>query len=204
MTSSRCHSESVYYSYGNPLPMEFGMDEEVITEPVDSSRVRDSILVTIRFRSLSERECHRGDEIAWYADGDKIVRNEYNPATAYAFDRVFGPHTNSNEVYEVAAKPVVKAAMESFWETNILLVSYHWLSKMFSALSKSLSRSVIIVVGFCFSKFFLILFSDVLESPACLALECGIQTVINELKNNLTFDSNVKASACLVKCSLLC
>ncbi|XP_040869524.1 kinesin-like protein KIN-7D, mitochondrial [Glycine max] len=85
MTSSRCHSESVYYSYGNPLPMEFGMDEEVITEPVDSSRARDSILVTIRFRSLIERECHRGDEIAWYADGDKIVRNEYNPATAYAF-----------------------------------------------------------------------------------------------------------------------
>ncbi|KAG4906884.1 hypothetical protein JHK86_055368 [Glycine max] len=87
MTSSRCHSESVYYSYGNPLPMEFGMDEEVITEPVDSSRARDSILVTIRFRSLIERECHRGDEIAWYADGDKIVRNEYNPATAYAFDQ---------------------------------------------------------------------------------------------------------------------
>lgn len=33
----------------------------------------------------SEREYQRGDEIAWYADGDKIVRNEYNPATAYAF-----------------------------------------------------------------------------------------------------------------------
>ncbi|KAH1141463.1 hypothetical protein AAZX31_12G036900 [Glycine max] len=112
MTPSRGHSESVYYGYGNPSPVEFGMDEEVITEPVDSSRARDSISVTIRFRPLSEREYHRGDEIAWYADGDKIVRNEYNPATAYAFDRVFGPHTNSDEVYEVAAKPVVKAAME--------------------------------------------------------------------------------------------
>lgn len=33
----------------------------------------------------SEREFQRGDEIAWYADGDKIVRNEYNPVTAYAF-----------------------------------------------------------------------------------------------------------------------
>ena len=33
----------------------------------------------------SEREFQRGDEIAWYADGDKLVRNEYNPATAYAF-----------------------------------------------------------------------------------------------------------------------
>ncbi|XP_028220861.1 kinesin-like protein KIN-7D, mitochondrial isoform X1 [Glycine soja] len=163
MTSSRCHSESVYYSYGNPLPMEFGMDEEVITEPVDSSRVRDSILVTIRFRSLSERECHRGDEIAWYADGDKIVRNEYNPATAYAFDRVFGPHTNSNEVYEVAAKPVVKAAMESFWETNILLVSYHWLSKMFSALSKR--KRVLIRVSY------LEIYNE--HKPAGYITQCG-------------------------------
>lgn len=33
----------------------------------------------------SEREYQKGDESAWYADGDKIVRNEYNPATAYAF-----------------------------------------------------------------------------------------------------------------------
>ncbi|KAK7404406.1 hypothetical protein VNO78_05282 [Psophocarpus tetragonolobus] len=111
MTPSRVHSESINYGYGDPSPVEFGMDE-VITEPVDSSRARDSISVTIRFRPLSEREYQRGDDIAWYADGDKIVRNEYNPATAYAFDRVFGPHTNSDEVYEVAAKPVVKAAME--------------------------------------------------------------------------------------------
>lgn len=27
-------------------------------------------------------------------------------------DKVFGPHATSQEVYEVAAKPVVKAAME--------------------------------------------------------------------------------------------
>ncbi|KEH30458.1 kinesin-like protein KIN-7D, mitochondrial isoform X2 [Medicago truncatula] len=103
LTPSRSQSESNYFdvhSYGSPV------------EEVDSSTPRDSISVTIRFRPLSEREYHRGDEIAWYADGDKIVRNEFNPATAYAFDKVFGPHTNSDEVYEVAAKPVVKAAME--------------------------------------------------------------------------------------------
>ncbi|XP_058756774.1 kinesin-like protein KIN-7D, mitochondrial [Vicia villosa] len=86
--------------------------EEVIAESHDSSSPGDSISVTIRFRPLSEREYQRGDEIAWYADGDKIVRNEYNPVTAYAFDRVFGPHTNTDEVYEVAGRPVVKAAME--------------------------------------------------------------------------------------------
>ncbi|KAJ1440955.1 P-loop containing nucleoside triphosphate hydrolase [Sesbania bispinosa] len=106
-------TEPAYYGYGSSPPsMDYGMEEVVIAEPLDSSTSRDSISVTIRFRPLSEREYHRGDEIAWYADGDKIVRNEYNPATAYAFDRVFGPHTTSDEVYEVAAKPVVKAAME--------------------------------------------------------------------------------------------
>ncbi|XP_057456471.1 kinesin-like protein KIN-7D, mitochondrial [Lotus japonicus] len=115
---SRSESSTFYAAYdcgggggGGSSTLEFGM-EDVIAEPVDSSRSSDSISVTIRFRPLSEREYQRGDEIAWYADGDKFVRNEYNPATAYGFDRVFGPHTITDEVYEVAAKPVVKAAME--------------------------------------------------------------------------------------------
>ncbi|CAJ1973042.1 unnamed protein product [Sphenostylis stenocarpa] len=114
MTPSRGRTESTYNGsrgYAGRSPVALGA-EELIADPLDSSRSGDSISVTIRFRPLSEREYQRGDEIAWYADGDKIVRNEYNPATAYAFDRVFGPHTNSEEVYEVAAKPVVKAAME--------------------------------------------------------------------------------------------
>ncbi|CAK8569290.1 unnamed protein product [Lathyrus sativus] len=113
-TPSRGRSESTNYGsrgYRDRSPVVFGA-EELIVDPVDTSRSADSISVTIRFRPLSEREYNKGDEIAWYADGDKIVRNEYNPATAYAFDRVFGPHTISDEVYEVAAKPVVKAAME--------------------------------------------------------------------------------------------
>ncbi|KAL8540178.1 hypothetical protein ACS0TY_001670 [Phlomoides rotata] len=90
------------------------MEEQLIGEPMESpQRSGDSISVTIRLRPLSEREYHKGDEIAWYADGDKItVRNEYNPMTAYAFDRVFEPHTITQEVYEVAARPVVKAAMD--------------------------------------------------------------------------------------------
>ncbi|GAB4859721.1 hypothetical protein Ancab_011199 [Ancistrocladus abbreviatus] len=54
----------------------------------------------------------KGNQITWYLDGDKIVRSEYNPATAYAFDKVFGPNATSEKVYEVAARPVVKAAME--------------------------------------------------------------------------------------------
>lgn len=33
----------------------------------------------------SAREINKGDEIAWYADGDYTVRNEYNPSIAYGF-----------------------------------------------------------------------------------------------------------------------
>jgi hypothetical protein len=33
----------------------------------------------------SPREMSKGDEVAWYADGDNLVRNEYNPSIAYAF-----------------------------------------------------------------------------------------------------------------------
>ncbi|KAK9987974.1 hypothetical protein SO802_028213 [Lithocarpus litseifolius] len=116
MTPSRSRSDSMYSGprgYNGRSPVGFPSDD-LIAEPLEVVRSGsgDSISVTIRFRPLSEREYQRGDEISWYADGDKIVRNQYNPATAYAFDRVFGPHTASQEVYDVAAKPVVKAAME--------------------------------------------------------------------------------------------
>ncbi|KAF3435772.1 hypothetical protein FNV43_RR22864 [Rhamnella rubrinervis] len=114
LTPSRGRSDSMQYGsqgYGSRTPVGLA-SEELMLESLDTPRSGDSISVTIRFRPLSEREYQRGDEIAWYADGDKIVRNEYNPPTAYAFDKVFGPHTASHEVYEVAAKPVVKAAME--------------------------------------------------------------------------------------------
>ncbi|KAI5673183.1 hypothetical protein M9H77_13547 [Catharanthus roseus] len=113
MTPSRSRSDSMYSrGYNNRSPVDFPSADELLAEPVDMSKSGDSISVTIRFRPMSEREYQRGDEIAWYADGDKIVRNEYNPATAYAFDRVFGPNTSTQDVYEVAARPVVKAAME--------------------------------------------------------------------------------------------
>ncbi|XP_010647681.1 kinesin-like protein KIN-7D, mitochondrial isoform X2 [Vitis vinifera] len=114
ITPSRGRVDSMYAGprgYGSRTPVAFASDE-LIGELIDVPRSGDSISVTIRFRPLSEREFQRGDEIAWFADGDKIVRNEYNPATAYAFDRVFGPSTGSQDVYDVAARPVVKAAME--------------------------------------------------------------------------------------------
>ena len=42
-------------------------------------------------------------------------------------NRVFGPHTNSNEVYEVAAKPVVKTAMEGVrFSGRVMVQGYGW------------------------------------------------------------------------------
>ncbi|KVH88970.1 Kinesin, motor domain-containing protein [Cynara cardunculus var. scolymus] len=117
ITPGPTRSDSMYSKggYGGRSPVAFPSPDELIGEPVDSvprSGGGDSISVTIRFRPLSEREYQRGDEISWYADGDKLVRNEYNPVTSYAFDRVFGSSAVTQEVYEVAARPVVKAAME--------------------------------------------------------------------------------------------
>ncbi|XP_018439373.2 kinesin-like protein KIN-7M, chloroplastic isoform X2 [Raphanus sativus] len=99
-------------NYKPPSPVTYSSDG-LVSEPTSTTTSdRHSISVTVRFRPMSEREYQRGDEIAWYPDADKMVRNEYNPLTAYAFDKVFGPQATTIEVYDVAAKPVVKAAME--------------------------------------------------------------------------------------------
>ncbi|CAH2033555.1 unnamed protein product [Thlaspi arvense] len=78
---------------------------------VASAKLKENITVTIRFRPLSPREVNNGDEIAWYADGDYTIRNEYNPALCYGFDRVFGPPTTTRRVYDIAAQQVVSGAM---------------------------------------------------------------------------------------------
>ncbi|XP_022766849.1 kinesin-like protein KIN-7K, chloroplastic isoform X2 [Durio zibethinus] len=79
---------------------------------VDADRSKENVTVTVRFRPLSPREIRQGEEIAWYADGETIVRNEHNPSIAYAYDRVFGPTTTTRHVYDVAAQHVVNGAME--------------------------------------------------------------------------------------------
>ncbi|KAK9270558.1 hypothetical protein L1049_026139 [Liquidambar formosana] len=76
------------------------------------SKAKENVTVTVRFRPLSVRELNKGDEIAWYADGDNTVRNEYNSSIAYGFDRVFGPATTTRHVYDVAAQQVVSGVMQ--------------------------------------------------------------------------------------------
>ncbi|KAJ8563617.1 hypothetical protein K7X08_032069 [Anisodus acutangulus] len=80
--------------------------------PESSGKTKENIIVTVRFRPLNAREIGKGDELAWYADGDYTVRNENNSKIAYSFDRVFGPATTTRQVYDVAAQHVVGGAME--------------------------------------------------------------------------------------------
>ncbi|KAK7294601.1 hypothetical protein RJT34_17490 [Clitoria ternatea] len=86
------------HSYSNCSPVEFRA-KKLVTEPMVALRSSDIILVTILFRPLS-----------------------FPYAMSY---RVFGPHINSNKVYEVVAEPVVKIAMKgvngvSMWRDNLL------------------------------------------------------------------------------------
>ncbi|KAI3688056.1 hypothetical protein L1987_81762 [Smallanthus sonchifolius] len=78
--------------------------------PLSSERSKENVTVTVRFRPL--REIRKGEEIAWYADGETIVRNEHTSSIAYAYDRVFGPTTTTRHVYDIAAHHVVGGAME--------------------------------------------------------------------------------------------
>ncbi|KAL5704432.1 Kinesin-like protein KIN-7E [Ranunculus cassubicifolius] len=78
----------------------------------DSNKSKENVTVTVRFRPLNGREINKGDEIAWYADGDFTVRNEYNASIGYGFDRVFGPATTTRHVYDIAAHHVISGAME--------------------------------------------------------------------------------------------
>ncbi|EFJ26306.1 hypothetical protein SELMODRAFT_97410 [Selaginella moellendorffii] len=73
---------------------------------------KENVTVTVRFRPLNSREIQKGDEVAWYADGDTSVCSEYNASTVYAFDKVFGPATTTRGVYDIAAQQVVSGAME--------------------------------------------------------------------------------------------
>ncbi|KAM0058607.1 putative kinesin motor domain, P-loop containing nucleoside triphosphate hydrolase [Helianthus debilis subsp. tardiflorus] len=79
---------------------------------ISSHKVKENVTVTVRLRPLNSREIGRGNEVAWFADGDYSIQNEFNPTFAYGFDRVFGPVTTTRQVYDVPAHYVVNGAME--------------------------------------------------------------------------------------------
>ncbi|WVZ08921.1 hypothetical protein V8G54_022267 [Vigna mungo] len=106
------------YSSARSKQRHFNPETAAATPPLEAQRVKENVTVTMPVNLIevyvwdSPREIRQGEEIAWYADGDTIVRNEYNPSIAYAYDRVFGPTTTTRQVYDVAAQHVVSGAME--------------------------------------------------------------------------------------------
>ncbi|KAK8984848.1 hypothetical protein V6N11_020161 [Hibiscus sabdariffa] len=114
--SSSPASSSSHYPSPTPTPPVIELERP------ETSKPKENVTVTVRFRPLRyslpvfvlycPREINKGDEIAWYADGDYTVRNEFNPSIAYGFDRVFGPATTTRHVYDIAAQDVVSGAMQ--------------------------------------------------------------------------------------------
>ncbi|KAH9326125.1 hypothetical protein KI387_006303, partial [Taxus chinensis] len=74
----------------NSPRIRFNSDSSVgsfspVMDAMDCPAARESISVTVRIRPLNWREIQRGDQSTWYADGDTLVRSEYNPSTAYVY-----------------------------------------------------------------------------------------------------------------------
>ncbi|XP_047260757.1 kinesin-like protein KIN-7C, mitochondrial [Capsicum annuum] len=93
-------------------PAKASLSPSLECTPESSGKSKENVTVTVRFRPLNAREIGKGDELAWYADGDYTVRNENSSKIAYSFDRVFGPATTTRHVYDVAARHVVGGSME--------------------------------------------------------------------------------------------
>lgn len=108
-TSVECQSSPASSSARSKPHNQYFISESAT---VDSDKLKENVTVTVRFRPLSPKEIRLGEEIAWYADGETVVRSEHNPSIAYAYDRVFGPTTTTRHVYDVAAQHVVNGAME--------------------------------------------------------------------------------------------
>lgn len=82
-----------------------------------SLRRREKILVTVRVRPLSSRETSQHDSSAWDCiDSKTIVFKLPQPDRSphhksYTFDRVFGPESITQHVYEEGAKDVALSAL---------------------------------------------------------------------------------------------
>ncbi|KAG7630919.1 Kinesin motor domain [Arabidopsis suecica] len=114
-SSSKLYQETSIDGHSSPASSSAQSKQQFFSPdplPQTAQRSKENVTVTVRFRPLSPREIRQGEEVAWYADGETIVRNEHNPTIAYAYDRVFGPTTTTRNVYDIAAHHVVNGAME--------------------------------------------------------------------------------------------
>ncbi|MCO5581745.1 hypothetical protein L7F22_035634 [Adiantum nelumboides] len=93
------------------------MSSEGCTPTLSCSRARDKILVTVRVRPLSSRETSQNDVPVWDCVDSKTIsfRNpqpDRSPhSKCYTFDRVFGPDSVTQHVYEKGAKDIALSVL---------------------------------------------------------------------------------------------
>ncbi|KAF0917226.1 hypothetical protein E2562_017127 [Oryza meyeriana var. granulata] len=85
--------------------------------PGGSSRAKEEkIFVTVRVRPLSKKELALKDQVAWECADNQTILYKGPPqdraaSTSYTFDKVFGPASQTNVVYEEGAKDVAMSAL---------------------------------------------------------------------------------------------
>eukprot|EP00250_Pteridium_aquilinum_P022774 c25688_g1_i1 orf=163-3195(-) len=93
------------------------VSSEGVMQASPSLRGRDKILVTVRVRPLSSRETSQNDASVWdCVDSKTIAFKPLQPDRSphpkcYTFDRVFGPESITQHVYEEGAKDVALSAL---------------------------------------------------------------------------------------------
>ncbi|RWW20199.1 hypothetical protein BHE74_00018731 [Ensete ventricosum] len=65
-----------------PLRLGFRSIRLLLFHPLHGCAV---VWLNLVFLAGSPREIRQGEETAWYADGDTIVRSEHNPSLAFAY-----------------------------------------------------------------------------------------------------------------------
>jgi kinesin family protein 5 len=92
---------------------------EISSSIEESGESKGNVNVVCRFRPLNQKEKDMNEKpcVDFGSDGKTvIVKSQYEtmgPQT-FNFDRVFNPDSIQNEVYEVAARPIVDSVLEGF------------------------------------------------------------------------------------------
>ncbi|GFP94656.1 kinesin-like protein nack1 [Phtheirospermum japonicum] len=88
------------------------IDRTPATTPGGPRAREEKIVVTIRLRPLNKREQSSKDQIAWECTDDHTIAYRLNPhERAFSFDKVFGPDSSTENVYEDGVKTVALSAL---------------------------------------------------------------------------------------------
>ncbi|KAL5726532.1 Kinesin-like protein nack1 [Ranunculus cassubicifolius] len=94
------------------------IDRTPVTTPGGGPRTREEkIVVTVRLRPLSKREQGHKDQVAWECVDDQTIlykppsQDRSSGPTSYTFDKVFGPSSITESVYEDGVKNVALSAL---------------------------------------------------------------------------------------------